>query len=157
MKKWYWILLLGSIVLIGIVVKIYLNAVEPMQEAESRAVSIAKEETEITDITEFSLYHGSNSYYVVQGTDKDGKKLIAWIPEKGGKIMVSAAQDGITESEAIDILYEKTSPEKIIDVRLGIEKNIPLWEIYYRTSNDKINYYYIDFETGEEVRSIMNL
>lgn len=157
MKKWYWILSIGIIVIIGIMIKIYLNAVEPVKEAESKAASIAKEETEITDITEFSLYHGSKSYYVIQGTDKDGEKLIAWIPEKDGKILVSSVKDGITKSDAINILYEKTSPEEIIDVQLGIEKNIPLWEIYYRSSNDKINYYYIDFETGEEVRSIKNL
>lgn len=157
MKKWLWITAIGVIVLIGIAVKIYLNATEPVAEAESRAIEIAKEETEITDIIEFSLYHGSKAYYVVQGSNKEGEKLIAWIPEKGGKIVVLRAEDGITKSEAINTLYNEVSPDEIIDVRLGIEKNNPLWEIYYRSSNDKINYYYIDFETGEEVRDIKNL
>lgn len=157
MKKWLWITAIGVIVLIGIAVKIYLNATEPVAEAESRAIEIAKEETEITDIIEFSLYHGSKAYYVVQGSNKEDEKLIAWIPEKGGKIVVLRAEDGITKSEAINTLYNEVSPDEIIDVRLGIEKNNPLWEIYYRSSNDKINYYYIDFETGEEVRDIKNL
>jgi len=157
MKKWFWIAIIGVIILIGITVKIYLNATEPVADAESRATAIAKEETEITDITEFSLYHGSNAYYVVQGSNKKGQKLIAWIPEKGGKIVVLPADDGITKSEAINTLSNEVSPDQIIDVRLGMEKNNPLWEIYYRSNNDKINYFYIDFETGEEVREIKNL
>lgn len=157
MKKWFWIAIIGVIILTGITVKIYLNATEPVADAESRATAIAKEETEITDITEFSLYHGSNAYYVVQGSNKKGEKLIAWIPEKGGKIVVLPADDGITKSEAINTLSNEVSPDQIIDVRLGMEKNNPLWEIYYRSNNDKINYFYIDFETGEEVREIKNL
>lgn len=157
MKKWFWIVIIGVIILIGITIKIYLNATEPIADAESRATAIAKEETEITDITEFSLYHGSNAYYVVQGSNKEGEKRIAWIPEKGGKIVVLPAEDGITKSEAINTLSNEVSPNQIIDVRLGMEKNNPLWEIYYRSNNDKINYFYIDFETGEEVREIKNL
>lgn len=157
MKKWFWIVTIGVMILIGIVVKIYLNATEPVADAESRALAIAKEETEITDITEFSLYHGSKVYYVVQGKNKKEEKLIAWIPEKGGKIVVLRAEDGITKSEAINTLSNEVSPDQIIDVRLGIEKNNTLWEVYYRSSNDKINYHYIDFETGEVLRGIKNL
>ena len=157
MKKWLWIAAIGVIVLIGIAVKIYFNATNPVAEAESRAIKIAKEETEITDITEFSLYHGSKAYYVIQGSNKKGENLIAWIPEKGGKIVVLRAEDGITKSEAINTLSNEVSPEQIIDVRLGIEKNNTLWEVYYRSSNDKINYHYIDFETGEVLRGIRNL
>lgn len=157
MKKWFWIAIIGVIILIGITIKIYLNATTPIADAESRATAIAKEKTEITDITEFSLYHGSDAYYIVQGSNKEGKKLIAWIPEKGGKIVVLPAENGITKSEAINTLSNEVSPDQIIDVRLGMEKNNPLWEIYYRSNNDKINYFYIDFETGEEVREIKNL
>ncbi|MCM3599811.1 DUF5590 domain-containing protein [Robertmurraya korlensis] len=157
MKKWFWIAIIGVMIVIGITIKIYLNATAPIADAESRATAIAKEETEITDITEFSLYHGSDAYYVVQGSNKKGEKLIAWIPEKGGKIVVLPAEDGITKSEAINTLSNEVSPDQIIDVRLGMEKNNPLWEIYYRSNNNKINYFYIDFETGEEVREIKNL
>jgi uncharacterized protein YpmB len=157
MKKWFWIAITGITILIGIMIKIYLNATEPIADAKSRATAIVKEKTEITDITEFSLYHGSKAYYVIEGSNKEGEQLIAWVPEKGGKIVVLPAKEGITKSEAINTLSNEVSPDQIIDVRLGIEKNNPLWEIYYRSSNDKINYYYIDFETGEEVREIKNL
>jgi uncharacterized protein YpmB len=94
---------------------------------------------------------------VIQGNNKKQEKLIAWIPEKGGKIVVLRAEDGITKSEAINTLSNEVSPDQIIDVRLGIEKNNTLWEVYYRSSNDKINYHYIDFETGEVLRGIKNL
>jgi uncharacterized protein YpmB len=38
-----------------------------------------------------------------------------------------------------------------------MEKNRPLWEIYYRSEGDLINYYYVDFETGKWWKKIENL
>jgi uncharacterized protein YpmB len=32
----------------------------------------------------------------------------------------------------------------------------PAWEILYKTGNDNLNYYYVDFETGEKLRAIDN-
>lgn len=157
MRKWLWIALLAMLILVGLAINIYLNALEPKRTAEEKATAIALEETEITNVHSIELYYGSSAYYVVEGTNKEKEDIIAWIPENGDKIMVANAKDGITEKEAINILYKNVSPAEIIEVRLGIEKKLPLWEIYYRTSNDKINYYYIDFETGEEVRKIQNL
>lgn len=159
MKKWIWIIIIVIVVLIGIGINVYINALEPLKKAESKAEAIALEETEMKIIHDFSIYNGSNTYYIVRGTDETGQELIAWIPEKEEKrkIIVKKEKDGISKEEAIQELYNKKKPDEIMTVKLGMEKNIPLWEIYYRSNDDLINYYYIDFETGEWLKDIQNL
>lgn len=159
MKKWIWIIVIVILVIIGIGINIYINALEPLNEAESIASQIAVDETAIETVETFSLYNGSSSYYIVKGKNSEGENLIAWIPEKekNRKIIVKKEKDGISRDEAIQKLYDKNKPEEIMTVKLGMENNIPLWEIYYRSNEDLINYYYVDFETGEWLKDIKNL
>lgn len=157
MKKWIWISVIVIFVAIGVTINIYINALEPLYKAESKAIAVALEKTDLAHVDEFSLYNGTGSYYVVRGTDEKGENLIAWIPEKDSKkIIVKKEKDGITKDEAIEKLYDEKTPDEVMTVKLGVENNIPLWEIYYR-SNNLINYYYIDFETGEWLKNIQNL
>lgn len=159
MKKWIWIVAIAILVFFGIGVNIYINALEPKNEAKVLATEIALEQTDIETVESFSLFNGSSSYYVVKGKNTEGEALIAWIPEQkdNRKIIVKEEKEGINKDEAIQKLYDKKKPEEIISVKLGMEKNIPLWEIYYRSNDNLINYYYIDFETGEWLKDIQNL
>ncbi|MEQ2528646.1 peptidase [Robertmurraya yapensis] len=159
MKKWIWIVSIVLLICLGIGINIYINALEPLNSAEKKAEEIALKETVIETVTDFSIYNGSRSYYVVKGTNKAGDPLIAWIPEKQDKhkIIVRNEKYGISKEEAIQKLHENKNPDEIITVKLGIENNIPLWEIYYRSNDDQINYYYIDFKTGEWLKDIQNL
>lgn len=159
MKKWIWTIAIAILLFFGIGVNIYINALEPKKDAEAVATQIALEETDLKTIETFTLFNGSSSYYVVKGKDDEGESLIAWIPEQkeNRKIIVKKEKDGISRDEAIQKLYDKKKPEEIMSVKLGMENNIPLWEIYYRSNDDLINYYYVDFETGEWLKDIQNL
>ncbi|MBP3040141.1 DUF5590 domain-containing protein [Bacillaceae bacterium Marseille-Q3522] len=141
----------------GIAVNLYLRAVAPVHAAEQKAREIAAQQTSLQKIERFTLYNGSETYYVLEGKDESGDDIIAWIPENEGDITEKNASDGITEQEAVDELLQEADPEEIVDIRLGMENNTPLWEIYYRTGDNLMNYYYVNFETGEKVKDIRNL
>lgn len=145
--------------LLGAAGVIYIKAMEPFNEAEKIAVEIAKKEAELVTIDDFSIYNGTKTYFVVKGKDIRGRKFVVWIPEekKDRKITVRREKDGITEEEARKIVMQKKTPKEIMSVKLGMENNIPLWEIYYRSNKDAISYYYIDFATGEMLKDIENL
>jgi uncharacterized protein YpmB len=147
------------IILIALVsgIFIYQNALKPVKTAEEKAVQMAKEETELTIAEDFYLYNGQETYYVVKGKNEKGTNIYVWIPEKEGRIIVRKQSDGVSEKEAINKLLEEKNPKEIVSVRLGMEKNRPLWEIYYRSEGDLINYYYVDFETGKWWKKIENL
>ncbi|UQX54599.1 hypothetical protein M5V91_01655 [Cytobacillus pseudoceanisediminis] len=73
---------------------------------------------------------------------------------KKGKIVTLKESEGISRNEAINRLKQEKNAAEIMSVRLGMEKNIPLWEIHYRSGSDLINYYYIDFKTGEWLKKL---
>jgi uncharacterized protein YpmB len=145
------------VVVLGISIKVYFSSVQPVKAAEKKAVALANEKTALSKVVDFHIYSGLETVDVIEGKDKKGEEIIIWIPEKSKNLIVKKASDGLSKEQAIQKLLEEKNPKKIISVRLGMEKNIPLWEIYYRSENNLINYYYIDFETGEWLKKIENL
>lgn len=157
-KKWILIVSFLLVLVLGICIKIYLNAVEPVKAAESKAVKIAQDEANISTVSDFSIYNGHGTYFIVTGENKQKEKIIVWIPEKKGDVIIKKESDGISKQKAIDIVTNEKHPKEIVTARLGYEKKFgPVWEIYYRSNNDLMNYYYLHFETGEWVKVIENL
>ena len=157
MKKWIVFLVLFVIVIIGILIKVYFSSVEPVKAAEKKAVALANKKIQISEVQDFHIYNGLETVNVIEGKNNKGEKIIVWIPDKSKKVFVQKAKNGISKDEAVQKLLQEKNPKKIISVRLGMEKNIPLWEIYYRSENNLINYYYVHFETGEWLKKIENL
>lgn len=137
--------------------KVYITAVDPVKAAEINAVKLAKEKTQLSEVDDFHLYHSLETVDIIEGKNKKGEKVIVWIPEKSKQVIVKKAKSGLSKEAAIQKLLQEQKPKQIISVRLGMEKNIPLWEIYYRSENNLINYYYVDFVTGEWLKKIENL
>ncbi|MDF2037153.1 DUF5590 domain-containing protein [Bacillus sp. CMF12] len=157
MKKAIWGIIILLVICIGAGSLIYFNSMKPVRAAESKAVELAKKETDLAETEDFNIYHGTETYYVIEGKDHDGTSIYVWVPEKKGKIVTMKQSDGISRNEAINRLKQEKNAAEIMSVRLGMEKNIPLWEIHYRSGSDLINYYYIDFKTGEWLKKIENL
>lgn len=157
MKKILWGIIILIVISIGAGSFIYLNSTKPVRAAESKAVEIAKQETDLSEAEDFNLYHGTETFYVIEGKDHDGTSIYVWVPEKKGKIVSLKQSDGISKNEAINRLKQEKNAAEIVSVRLGMEKNIPLWEIHHRSGSNLINYYYIDFKTGEWLKKIENL
>lgn len=157
MKRYIWLFLILFIIIIVFISNVYVQSVKPLNRAEQKAVKIALQETRMETVEDFELYHGLESVSIVKGKNKNGEKLIVWIPENGKNLVVKKEKNGVTEKEAINKVKQLSNPKKIVDVRLGMEKGIPLWEIYYLSESNLINYYYVDFETGEWLKKIENL
>lgn len=157
MKKWIILIIVIVAVMTGILISVYLRAIEPVKYAEKAAVGLAEKKVQLRKVDQFHIYHGNETIDVIEGKDKKGRKIIVWVPEKSKKVIVRKASSGLTQQEAIEKLEESVHPKKIISVRLGMEKEIPFWEIYYTSDNNLINYYYIHFQTGEWLKKIENL
>jgi uncharacterized protein YpmB len=157
MKKWIIFIILFVLVIVGFLIKVYFKSVDPVNAAEKKAVALANKEISLKEIEDFHIYNGIETVNVIEGKSIKGEKIIVWIPENSKQVFVKKAMDGLSKEEAIQKLLQEKKPKKIISVRLGMEKNIPLWEIYYRSNNNLINYYYVHFETGEWLKKIENL
>ncbi|KKK37624.1 hypothetical protein WQ57_12880 [Mesobacillus campisalis] len=160
MKKWIILSTLFVIVSGAAAALLYYNAVKPLRTAEEKALAIANDETDLSGFQDFQLYNGEETYYVLKGRDGDEEEAFVWISEDGEKIITKKASSGVNKEEAVKTVYGDRKPKEILDVRLGItmlQKTVrPAWEIFYRSENDRLNYYYVDFETGEKLRAINN-
>jgi uncharacterized protein YpmB len=157
MRKLIWVLVVILLIISSLLSYTYIQAMKPLKSSEELAIKIVLEETNLVSIDDFEEYHGLESVLVVKGKNKSGESLIAWIPEDKEEITVRKEADGITEKDAIKKVEQLSEPTKIMDVRLGMEKGIPLWEVYYLSDSNLINYYHVDFETGEWLKKIENL
>lgn len=158
MKKWISIIALLFIVL-GITASVVLYQVSrnPLDNQAEKALNRVKAETAIVEVENTSFYNGSKSYVVVTGKDDQNKKLVAWVPNKKGKIIEKKWADGISKEQAINKLNEEKQPKELLSVRLGYESVGPVWEITYLDQQDNLNYFYLLFSTGEWWRKIENL
>lgn len=157
MKKWIIFAAAFIVVMLGFLIKVYFSAVNPVKMAEEKAVKLANESVQISEVQDFHIYNGIETVNVIEGKSKKGESIIVWIPDKSKEVFVRKTKDGLSKEEAVQKLLQEKKPKKIISVRLGMEKNIPLWEIYYRSQNNLINYYYVHFDTGEWLKKIENL
>ncbi|GKU80980.1 DUF5590 domain-containing protein [Niallia sp. NCCP-28] len=157
MKKWIWIISLACLIILGFAANLYLDAVKPVKTAKEKAIEIAEEKADVKSIDNFTLFHGTDAYYIVEGKNSKKENVIVWINEKNNSITVKKKQDGISKKDAINALLDNRSPSSINTVRLGMVQGIPAWEIYTHSEDDLINYYYLDFETGEILLNIENI
>lgn len=157
MKKWILIGIGFILLIIVFFTNVYLNAIDPLKTAEKKALAAAKKKVDIKSVQDVQIYNGNETFFIVQAKDKKDSNIIVWVPEKGGNVIVSKASDGISQQEAVDKLLQEKNPKEIIAVRLAMLKKRQCWEIYYLSHNNLINYYYIDFETGEWLRQIENM
>ena len=76
MKKTIFFLVFATIVIIGSMTAIFLNARSPVNEKAEVALQRAKSETDIASTEDVSLYNGKNSYVVITGENTSGDKII---------------------------------------------------------------------------------
>lgn len=157
MKKFLVGLIVVMSTLIIATVVVYRRSVAPHNQAEEEATVIANREANITSAEEFYWYNGSETYFTVTGTSDAGEELIAIIRQDTGEVTTISAEETVSEEEAIRQVVNEKSPERILQARIGIEDELPIWEVSYRNENGRIGYYVMALENGEWIRTIDNI
>ncbi|GER67898.1 hypothetical protein BpJC7_20390 [Weizmannia acidilactici] len=145
MKKALIIIGIFIAVIVGFAAQTYWGARKPYNDAYKKAQSLAKTEAGIRSVDQFYLYNGNATYYVVVGKGKGGAKKAVWIPEKHPKrIVVLNWNSGISKQDAVNQVRQNKQPDKILSVRLGMDSQVPIWEVAYIKGNN-LSYYEVPF------------
>jgi uncharacterized protein YpmB len=151
----------GTIILLFLLIAssytIFYRAQQPMIQAQKEAVIIAKKEANIQKVEDFYWYNGSETYFTVAGTDNKNEELYVIIKKSGGSTTILNTAEVVTESEAKSITQADKAPKYILEARLGIENDEPVWEVTYKNENGTIGYYLISALSGKWVRDIENI
>ena len=91
------------------------------------------------------------------GIDGNNEELYVIIKKDGGETTVLNTAEVVTESEAKSITQADKKPERILEARLGIENEEPVWEVTYKNANDTIGYYLISAISGKWLKDIENI
>jgi uncharacterized protein YpmB len=158
MKKWILLVIMAVLLVVSWrAVALYKTTLEPKTSTEDKAINTALEDELFETVDQVDTYYGTHEYQVITGKDLKGESIIAWIPAKGEPI-IKKKSDGVTEKEAISGLYttlenlydtDVRDPQEIRSIKLGIEDDIPIWEIIYVDKRDRLTYYRSYFETGQ--------
>ncbi|APH04635.1 DUF5590 domain-containing protein [Bacillus weihaiensis] len=150
------ILILVMIAVIWIYGSTYHSARKQYNEGHSASEEIAKNEGNLTVIDDVATYNADQQYHIISGRTNSNDKIYVWVPqtteEKNKKIIVKKQEDGITSSQALKYVQSKYEVTKLISVKIGMDNNIPIWEVKYRDELNRYTFDYVQFSTGEIIK-----
>ncbi|WP_096200901.1 cell wall elongation regulator TseB-like domain-containing protein [Bacillus sp. FJAT-45350] len=153
MKKWF---ILGSLILllaiIGLTSYFYIIVRAPLVESQEELVQFAHENTEISIVNDVKHYFGSDAYTVIFGMNEEEENIIVWIREDREKIVTKKVDDGWSKEQVIQFANEQLPLDKLVSIRLGVERELPVYEIAYIDNEDRYAYHYITFDNGTFVK-----
>lgn len=130
-------------------IHLYTNVSEPIKNSEKEALSYLKANAaEFTNVKQVNFYHGSESYQVFEGTNKDEDMVFIWVAMSLDNHIVKEKAAGLAIEEVVLYTEEELKSKEIISIKLGIENSLPLYEIIYKDQQDRYSYYYISFKDG---------
>ncbi|WP_191560989.1 DUF5590 domain-containing protein [Metabacillus idriensis] len=131
-------------------IHVYQSAMTQKNSGHYQAIDRAAGQTELKNAESVHTFNGLEQYFVIAGKNESNKNVYVWVAEDSKKKPVlKLASDGISEKEALEIVNREQNPQKIISVKLGMEKNVPLWEIKYIDEQNRYTYDFVNFTNGE--------
>jgi len=146
---------LGLSILFSVI--FFIRSNRPMARAQEESIQVVKEMTDIREIDRFYWFTRKETSFAVLGRNQAGQAKLAIVPQTGGKVRVYDSSKGLTEYEAIQAVKKKYHPHKIIKVSLGLYEDQPTWEVVTKNENKTLNYYLLDFKTGDIGHVIKNI
>ncbi|HEX7064130.1 MAG TPA: DUF5590 domain-containing protein [Bacillales bacterium] len=155
MKKWS--LIIAAAVVAALIWKSWslYHGIETEHQRElTEAAETARQSHNLKQVLDVSYYHGTKAYHVVKAVNQNGKKIYIWIPEKKGKTFIKKVSQGWNKSKVRQFAKNQLNPKKLLDIRLGVESKIPVWEVTFIDQKDRYTFYYLRFDGQDWVKNI---
>lgn len=149
-----------TIVLLTILVSLvllFIRTQDSMYRAENEAKKIISVDYEVKSVNNFYWSTTDATYFALDFLDKKGVQRYAIIAQKGGEASYYETSDIITEDEAYSVVLNDMKPYKIIQMRLSLIDEQPVWEATIKNENGTITYYIISAYDGSWVQTIENI
>lgn len=146
-----------SIFIIGFVLVALLTAVsvyayqtirDPLANGFEQAEQYILSKSLLANVSDVNYYHGTEAYFVFKGKNQEGDEVIIWVTDDLVSHHVEKSSDGISKEEALAIVQSEANVARIKSIRLGYERDIPIYEITYTDQEQRQAYYYLTFEDG---------
>lgn len=157
MKKFLTTLLIGMLLLIISVTFIITRSLAPLNQAKAETIELASRRANLIESDEFYWYNGTETYFTITGVNNSNDKIIVIVQQDGGNIEVLNQDETISKYTAIQQTISKEQPKNILQARIGMHKDQPVWEVSFNLENGDIGYTYFSLTTGEWIKTIKNI
>jgi uncharacterized protein YpmB len=148
-SKWIWLTVIIIIVIISLLISLYTTTMSSEKKLSKLAITRAQEEIQLIKVNDVEHFHGIEAYHVIDALAQQGSIYI-FVPEDNSKKITYVQKDeGITKKQAKEIIASSKENIKIIDIRLGIDDNTPVWEIVYEENEDQRTFIYVTYKSGK--------
>lgn len=145
------------LVLLMSILGVFMRSQARVNQAEEETVSLVEFDYAVDKINKFYWVTTDNTFFSLDFIDEDGVQHFAIVAQDGGDIQYFGENEIISEQDASDIATNEMPTMKIIQTRLGLLDNKPIWEVTLKNENNTLTYYYIDASTGQWVKTISNI
>ena len=157
-----WKQILVSIVGISALFLIFFYAqlnrgIRPFQKAKSETIALAQQKSDLEKPENFYWFNGEETYFTVTGTDKNKNELIVIVKQKGGDMVILDSKDTISRKEAVQLTIDKVQPKKILEARIGIIDETPIWEVSFLNNKGQLGYNVLQLEDGQWLHTLENI
>lgn len=157
MKKFLMTLLITMLLLILGVTAILTRSLSPYNQAQAETTELASRRANLAEAEDFYWFNGEETFFTVTGTTSEGTPIIVIVQQDGGAIEVINQEDTITEYQAIENTTDRENPQNILEARIGMYDNKPIWEVSFRQEDGSIGYSIYSLTSGEWIRTIKNI
>lgn len=157
MKKFLITSIVIMLLLILAVTTLVTRSLAPYRQAEAETIELASRRADLVDAEDFYWYNGAESFFAVTGTNSQDIPIIVIVQQDGGAVEVFEQENSITEHEAISQTLERENPAQILEARIGMYENTPIWEVSFRQENGSTGYAMYSLTSGEWIRTIKNI
>jgi uncharacterized protein YpmB len=151
--KWLIISLVLFTLTIWLCIDTYQHAFKYRDIQKEKAIQLAKKDEPSLEVMNVYYYNGNDSYTIIYGMVDQNKEKVICVPDDNKLDIISVyPSNGITAEEAIQIVQMERNPMSIKSVNLGIEQNVPIWEVIYLDEQNRYSYYYVTFKDGQFIK-----
>lgn len=145
------------LVLLISILGVFMQSQARINQAEEETVNLVKYDFNVDKINKFYWVTTDNTYFSLDFIDDEGVQHFAIVAQEGGDILYFSENEIISEQDANDLTINETSMTNIIQTRLGLLNNEPVWEVTLKNDNNTLTYYYVNALTGLWVKTISNI
>lgn len=157
MKKFLTGLLVTMLVLIFAVSIILIRSLSPYNQAKAETTDVASRRADLVQADEFYWFNGNETYFTITGKNSEGTSIVVIVQQDGGEIEVLNEADTISKNRAVQLTLDRETPKKILEARIGMDIDRPIWEVSFEQENGSIGYVKFSLTSGEWIRTIKNI
>lgn len=136
---------------------IFMQSQVSLNRAQDEALALIGYDHKVSAVNKFYWARTDQATFALDFSDQKGDRYYAIIEREGGDIHYFPEDDLISEQDAKAITAHEMKDSKILQARLGLYDNEPVWEVTLKNKNQTVTYYLLSAEDGEWIQTISNI